>query len=561
MNEESQVTKARVVVSVMVPERKKGLFGISAATVKLPEPEPCKHIYIAARQPDGAYELRPWEGNESKTAAQLNDGQFICSVFVEKCRLAPQFAEVLDDHQGYSWDFQIEGHFSVADSERFLTSFALDIVSQDAPVTSDIVESWVVNRVSPRVRDVHRNYSIADLKEQAALPPTWWEKQLDKWLKDYGLVLKVVNALWTSAEAEVASAEAARRRELERLTDAKNRQREAELNETRAKAAYEKKKKQIEDDLKLSEKDRGHKLQLLEKQRCREVLEADEAIEEARRNSAKAALEHEATMARLYQDIKAVKTIEERGRLEQEKHEALVAEITNLKSELEKLDDLPGNLLAQLADKNVSRANDAAERLISPEFGFKTASLAGLGFHVARQGFMERLRLKAESDDEKVSIHKTDFVTRDIGTAKVKALPVNTSLEFKVVTDQSGYATLMNIGTSGAVYVHVPSAFVPPEQATVEEGQILRIPGPELLPWERLRQLGLDYVEGGPPGWEHIAVIITETPLISPRIMARSDPQMPFVKLKNREIEKIYTRLDTARPDSWTAGVLSFLVE
>jgi hypothetical protein len=120
--------------------------------------------------------------------------------------------------------------------------------------------------------------------------------------------------------------------------------------------------------------------------------------------------------------------------------------------------------------------------------------------------------------------------------------------------------TLLNIGRSGAVYVHVPNAYVSPHQARVKGGWTYAVPGPELLPWDRLRQLGLDYVEVGPPGWEHMAVLVSDEPVVSPSMSARSTTESPFAKLTPEEVDGVCGLLTDMPAGSWSAAVLSFRV-
>lgn len=202
-----------------------------------------------------------------------------------------------------------------------------------------------------------------------------------------------------------------------------------------------------------------------------------------------------------------------------------------------------------------------AELLVSPEHGVSASAVAALGFRVERQNLVEALRRKAATDDEKVQIRKTELVTRDIGTAKVKGLPINTSLQFEFTTLRSGYVTLINIGTSGSVYVHVPNAYVTLDHAKVDHARSYAIPGPELLPCEQLRRFGLDYVEAGPPGWEHIAALVSDEPVVGEHVLAQGRPDAPFVKLAPSDIEGLCEALGSLSSEAWTAGVLSFLVE
>ena len=77
---------------------------------------------------------------------------------------------------------------------------------------------------------------------------------------------------------------------------------------------------------------------------------------------------------------------------------------------------------------------------------------------------------------------------------------------------------------------------------------------------ETLRQRGLDYVEAGPPGWEHLVVLISEQPLLKAEVLARSSGNAPFVELDKDEIGELCARLNAQADAQWTAGVLSFLV-
>ena len=136
-------------------------------------------------------------------------------------------------------------------------------------------------------------------------------------------------------------------------------------------------------------------------------------------------------------------------------------------------------------------------------------------------------------------IRKTALVTRNIGTVKVNALPIHTSLQFEFATAKAGCVTLLNLGTSGAVYVHVPNAYVGVDRARAECGRTYAVPGPEFLPWEALQQQGFDYVEVGPPGWEHLVVLISEKPVLAAGVLARSSGASPFVKLDADEIAEV----------------------
>ena len=553
------MAEAKPIVTIENLTRRRKILGLPIAGPRIPQVKSGMHLYVSTLQPDGSRELRRMMGDESDNMSQsLGEARFY-HVGLDSYCFAPTFSKVLIDDHKHEWDCTITGQLSVSDSRRVLTSFAASLAGPNSPVTSAMAESWIANRIAPQVHDAVRKYNIANLRDHHALPPSWWEKQLAQWLDGLGVTVCVNEVSWSSAQAEAAEAEAARRRELERIAEAKQREHEAELQEAAARAEYEKQRKQIESDIALSDQEREHQLQLLERRHRKELIEADNEIEGARRDAEKAALEHEATLARLRQDADAVQLAEERGCQAQEQHQAVMKQLDGLKETLAKLVDAPENLLARLADQDVHKANVAAERIVSPEFGVSASALAGLGFRVERQSLVESLREHAAVDGA-VTIRKTELVTRDIGTAKVKGLPINTSLQFEFSTQRTGYVTLLNIGTSGSLYVHVPNAYIPLEQARVNGGRSYDIPGPELLPWDRLRQLSLDYIEVGPPGWEHVAVIVSDTPVICASALGETSLEAPFIALETSDIAGLCDSLTNRSEDSWSASILSFLV-
>ncbi len=541
-------------------EPKRKILGIRFKGNRIQDLPKDMHVYEAVSHVDGTRELRRVFKDAATEKLLFADGGELYYVRLGEYGFSPVFSKIMTDDEGKAWDLQINGRMSVSDSRRILASFAMGLTSPNAPMTPAIAESWIADHIGPQVRNAIDEYGLTDRDVRDALPLSWWEDRISEWVGDCGVTVRVHKALWSSAEAEAAEAEAARQRDLERLSQARQREREAQIREAAGKAEYEKEKMRIEADMALSEKERDHQLQLLERRHRKELIEADAEIANAHREAEKAAREHELTMARLRQDKEALLQAEARGKEAKDRHEAVLKEIDAMKSTLAEIADLPDNLLAQLADRDERKSNAAAERLVSKEFGVPASTLAALGFRVERQNLVEALRQKSVSDGDKVRIQKNELVTRNMGTVRVSGLPINTSLQFEVTSSRSGYATVINIGTSGSVYLHVPNAYVTLEQAHITDARPYLIPGPELLPWERLRQLGLDYVEVGPPGWEHIAVVVSYQPTMHPRLLARASPEAPFVKLGDGDIADLCETLNDLSADQWTAGVLSFLV-
>jgi hypothetical protein len=376
-------------------------------------------------------------------------------------------------------------------------------------------------------------------------------------LRNYGVTIRVERVSWASPEAEAAKAEAARRRDFERITQARQRERDAELAEATAIADHEKRKVQIENDRIVSKQERLHRHQLLEMEYQTELLRAKAEMENAQRDAEKAAWEHERT---LRNDCEFAKHADEREREGENRHRMVLQELERMRTDLAAIAALPDNLLAQLADRDAKKANAAAERLVSREFDVSPSALARLGYHVDRQSLVQFLREKEVADGKSITVCKAELITRDIGTAKVKALPVNSPLQFEFTTARRGYVSLLNVGTSGTVYLHVPNAYVVLEASRVEAGRVYRVPGPELMPWDRLRHDGLDYIEAGPPGWEHLVAIVSDEPFISAGCLARAHVDPPFVTLSTAEISDLCDALGERGSKSWSAGVLSFLV-
>lgn len=539
---------------------KKKILGITVKRRRIPLTGNNMHVYVACQQVDGTRQMRRLLEGDSLASVSSVDSVLLYYVGLEQYRFSPVYAKIHNDELGHDWDCHFDGRISVSDSQLFLTSFAANIASPNAPLTPGLAESWLANRIASHVHDAVQEQTISDLREGHALPVTWWEKQLNGWLCDFGITVQVDDVSWSSAQAEAAEADMARKRDIERVMEAKKREHDAAIRETEARAEYEKRKCEIQADLKLSESERLHQIQILEKKHRKELIEADAEVEAARRDAEKATMEHEVVLARMRRDAETVKQVEELDRMANKRYEELVQGYNELQKTLEKIADIPGNLLAQLSSLDTQYAYAAAERLVSPEYSISASQLAGLGFQVDRQSLIEGLRDRSLADPDGVTIQKNDFISRDVGTARVKGLPVNTPLRFEFRTNRSGYVTLLNIGTSGSVYIHIPNLFVSSEQAKARKGHTYTVPGSALMPGERMDQLGLEYVEVGPPGWEHLAVLVSDEPLIDDSIAARANTEIPFVKLRKQELSDLFYAIMDAPNTAWSTGILSFLV-
>jgi len=546
------------------------------AKLKVPPVERNIELFLHTYSADGTVGLRRIVAEETKDEILAANDAILLSVNTARQPLEMAFTAAAEDKDSHAWDLILSGSWSVSDSRRFLTSVALTLVSPEAPLSRQVVESWIINKINTRARDEVRkaadNGNFEEVRRKDVLPFEWWDKQIANWLSDNGMSVKVLEARWQSADAAAAEGEQRRLESLSRIEQERTRQRQAELREMRANADYEKEKTRIDADTRLSAHEKEHKLHLLEKRCKRELIEAEAEVERATREAQKAALEHEVVMAELQNDLETIRQAPVREKEAEKRHGEVIALLAKAQETLDKLACLPKQMLGQLASSNTGY--QAADRLVSPEFGFKPEELANLGYATVPQMLVQRIRDKASMDREMILLRKKELrtrsidcvrvehgKTRDIGTTKVKGLSTNSSLQLEFTTERPGFVTLINIGTSGSVYVHVPNAYVGRQEAEVVPARSYLIPGPELLPWEQLKQRNLDYVEVGPPGWEHIAVFVSDEPLTGLCTLYRATPLEPFVRFSDDELSNLCHLLDDMGPHTWSAAVISFLVE
>ncbi|MEW6078692.1 MAG: DUF4384 domain-containing protein [Thermodesulfobacteriota bacterium] len=537
-------------------EKKRGLWRFGGGSKeKLPEAGPDVDFYTVTALSGEDRELNRVSRDDAEKALGRDENSAILVLKKSSCEMALSFSGILKDSQGHAWDLQLNGSCSVSDIRNLLGKFGFNSVTPEAPLSDTMLESWLAEAVRHKIKDAVRDTSISDILEKDALPTSWWESQLNKWLAGAGLICRITTARWESAEAARAEAERIRQQDMERIARERERQLQAENREAKARADYAKEKARIEADRKLSQKEQAHQLQVLELKHRKELLAAEAEMENARRAVEQAALEHEVTVARLRHDLKSVGEGETRLAEAHEQHAALATTLEKATAVLDQLGRISEPLLQQLVSRDSGDAHQAAERLVSPEFGVSAAALAALGFGVANQSLVETLNGKQTKDSQSVQLSKADLTTRDIGTARVKALPIRRSLQFKVVSRRAGYVAILNLGTSGAVYLQVPSALTGGQHLQVVEDKPYFVPGEELFPWK------WDYREEGPAGWEHMVAIVSDEPVIPDEIVARSTPESPIVRLTPEEMEGLFTSLEELPAESWTAGVLSFLVE
>ena len=545
-------------VTAESPQRRGLLFGALRPRARMPALRDGEHLYHAARDVEGLRTFRRIVDSSDHLPIAAEDRFY--RVAISEWPFSAVFARLARDTDGNAWDCHLDGQLAVADSRTLLTRYAAAVVTPTSSLSLNMAQSWATQQIRQHVEPIVAERRWQELRDEGASALRWWVDQCEQSLANYGLRLQVTGIAWHSAEAEAAEAEAARQRDLQRIREATQRAREAELRESRAKADYEKQRTQIAGDQQLAEGERLHALQMVETRRRREQIEARAQLTAAEHDAERAALEHELTLARLRRDAAARTQVEETVQRTEERFAQLITQFEAAKTSLDQLAALPDQLLARLSAADPRTAHAAAERLVSAEFGILPETLSNLGYRIDRQALIQGLRDKAQRDGQPIHIRKRELIARDIGTARVKSLPINTSLQFEFTSARAGYVTLLNVGTSGAISVHVPNTFVAPASAKIAADQTHSVPGSHLLSRDDMQRYGLDYLEVGPPGWEHLVVIVSERPLIPAAIMARTNAQIPFASLATPEISDLIETLATEAPDAWSAGTLSFLV-
>lgn len=188
-----------------------------------------------------------------------------------------------------------------------------------------------------------------------------------------------------------------------------------------------------------------------------------------------------------------------------------------------------------------------------------------------RQMLVQIARENVAESDAYVHLSKTDLrhkdvacrtgtAFRDIGTKRIATCPINTPLHFDLESRREGYVTVLNVATSGRIWLVTPNAYINVQKARLDPAFSVRIPGPELLPSEQLEANGLDFVEVGPPGWEHLLAFVSDEPLISTSVVDRSRAANPLVELSPNEVEQLWNNIEKRETTTWSGDALSFLV-
>lgn len=555
----TQDTSGRPIVEIVKPRTESGLLGrMRRRWHSLTGKAGTEALFVVQPAPEGPPKLSKLHPDAEapprrSTVARVNTGEQ---------PLRTLFANVVTDDAQHRWDLVLQGKWQVEDPRVFLRRRALEVASIGAPLTREATGSWIARTLKRDVNDWLKSHKIEDLRDRDELPPAWWTDKVRDQLGEYGLGGKIETLEWESADAAREEEERRREEELDRIERERDKRREAELREDEARIRYESQKTRIHHDQRIQDAERNHQMKILEAKHRMEMLQAANATAKTRWSHEKAALEHDLMVARLRQDPGALHDAERRW-AEMEQRQRLESQ------HFTEADDAFGRLTVDdeawfvgLAADDAATAHQTAERLTSPEFAISPGALNALGFAVERQDFIARLSAQRDMSGHQVTLNMAALRGRDIGTsrndvARVDSLPIGGSLRFELTSTLAGYVTIVNIGTSGKSWLQVPNPFVSPEAARIEANQTITVPGPLLLPDSAVE----GYFELGPPGWEHMAVTVTDLPIVAPEFLQLASPEAPFIDLTTDAAAELAAALEEANPDQYAIGLASFLVE
>jgi hypothetical protein len=133
------------------------------------------------------------------------------------------------------------------------------------------------------------------------------------------------------------------------------------------------------------------------------------------------------------------------------------------------------------------------------------------------------------------------------------------AVDLKVQSPIDGYLTLINFGTSGSYWLISPHVYAG-VQRPIMANRTYAIPGPELLPWDRLRADGYGSVGAGKPyGEEGFVAFITPEPLLRP-----DDPRLNadelFAKIPERVLAELNAAFERLPNERKAVGTLRYVV-
>ena len=505
---------------------------------------PKSDVFLYHPHPDGTSDLR--RIRDTNELSRLESGETLLRVSRKPFTTGLVFP-ALKSEDGEVFDLTLSLVWRMSGARDFLRDRGLKVLENQDVIGPVWFETLLTRRYKSRIADEMSTVSYDYLVHRDALPLSWWARMLPQWLGlDWMDLVEVKSVDYDSPTAEKARELAARERlaELERWEVEKNRSWTQE--EERRKAELEQSLEELRQQHELTAIEQKNRAELIK-------LEHDAAMLAAREQAELRKLEAEKERARLEAEIASIR--DHGAEIEERLQEAREAE-ANTREMLEAIRKAREEVkeAASMMKAAISSGIASGERLsahaasVSPETLTLTGRTKGARFLAAL------VREKANVSQGAVTLKKNNLRSRDIGSGRVESLRIGSSLEFELSARRGGHVSVLNIGTSGAVYLLAPNGIVDPASARVEDNQSIIFPGAPLLP-------GLPLYENGPPGWEELIVVVSKEPLFDYADLAGANSEAPEVRLTIERIGRLVEQL-TGWPDGdWNAGVLGFMVE
>ncbi len=543
-------SSAPPLAEMWAPRFRRPVLGLGHGVPEWPAALPDAQLLLGWPLANGAWRFDALPGQASTPELPAGARFFRVTTAAVPVRLA--FAGLVRE-DGFSWDLLLPINVAIFDGPKFLSGVALGLMSERTPLSCAMLESWLASRLEVVVRDSPaRQYTVEQLQRENVLPAPWWERQLNEALRPYGLQVRIVeNPQWVSADHQRAVDAQQRAQDMAAVAETRRRETEAQKAAALQDAQYEAQQLRIAADISMAQQERAAVATRLEMEHRKAVLQSQMELVQCRRQAELAALEHEKNVARLKQDIGAERKIDARQEDIRQNGAAAVAEMgTNLEA-LQGLFQHDQRLLAEVIAGG-ARAQAAFDALIF-RHDQPPALLEALGYNIDRQKLVWNCRERARQDGDVVKLIKPEAPTRDIGLNEYKGVAIGDSLAFRATSRRAGYLTLLNVGTSGRTWLHVPSPLCAVKASKIRADVTYVIPGEPLFPWPH------DYTEEGPGGrFEFMVAIVSDEPLVEQGMLERATATAPLAAVDAGEF---WTILERQGARTWTAGVLAFMVD
>lgn len=523
---------------------------------------------------------------------------YCLAVMREPRSAAFHFPDVLltrQDDREHHWDLQINALLAFKDRhdiENLLSKGLGNLVNQNSGLDVDQICTFIAHRLHDQVALKIANVAPDGNATSAGNTFTWLQNELNAWLTPFGLgaTLQEPPRLTSATHATQELARLEREREEQALARRRT-ELDLILQEKKTLLAFEEEKDRIEHDLSMNRASREMKLDELAQQFQMKRIMAERELEELRLAGDIARQQHALEIQRVINEtlklqaisnlmgevekeelLARIRTAQAQQRTAEADAAAADRRILELKEDEQVVreDKEARVLVAQLlADSHYEHRARIANRLIE-EHHYTCRMLAELGVEVRRDLLLETLRwrsaenritLKFVDPSAKLIHNDRRFATRSIGASPQTSLRAHGLANFSGRSGKRGYVTLLNFGSTGACHVHCPSHWVSPQQAFVGADADLQVPGAPIMPQADLDRLGYDYRHDGNRGYEHMALIISDAPLISSGMLAaRCSDTRPFLTLDHEEMETFRSQLIEAPAPTWQCGVLTMHV-